>query len=130
LGGEWLKDPLSGGWNSVPSSLRRIRENEILHPSEMLAIGDSHVSWYLDPGPILGDSDLSDLINYHLVDSGGYAWYASRVKRRHNSRWNMLFCDGHVQMLRVEQLADPQNDNVRRLWNKDHESHWEFPGNR
>lgn len=123
LGGEWLRDPLSGAWNSVPSSLRCTRENEILSPSEMLTIGDSYVT---GSGPMFGDSDLADPVNWSLDLDG----YASLVKRRHNSRWNLLFCDGHVQMLRLEQLADAQNDHVRRLWNKDHEPHWEFPSGR
>jgi len=138
LGGEFLKDieasaPNGDAFMTLPYSIRCIRENEVPNPSEMLGIGDSYFAWLLEDPPggprgiagvLLGDPDLSaGFISYSTF----WPYYEPRfAKRRHNGRWNMLFCDGHVQTVRLEQFQDWRNDNVRRLWNNDHEPHWEF----
>jgi prepilin-type N-terminal cleavage/methylation domain-containing protein/prepilin-type processing-associated H-X9-DG protein len=138
LGGEFLMDidagdPNGGAFMKLPYSVRCTRESEVLSPSEMLGIGDSYLSWYdEDPtgfprgiaGFLFGDPDLSiGFLSYSTFWPG---YEPPRLKRRHNGRWNLLFCDGHVQTLRLEQFQDWRDDNVRRLWNKDHEPHCEF----
>jgi prepilin-type N-terminal cleavage/methylation domain-containing protein/prepilin-type processing-associated H-X9-DG protein len=136
LGGEFLRDidagvPDGGAFMRLPYSIRCIRENEILSPSEMVGIGDSYLSWFdEDPpyyrgiaGVVFGDPDLSlGFLSYSTFWPG---FEPLLLKRRHNGRWSLLFCDGHVQTLRLEQFQDWRDDNVRRLWNKDHEPHWE-----
>jgi prepilin-type N-terminal cleavage/methylation domain-containing protein/prepilin-type processing-associated H-X9-DG protein len=138
LGGEFLRDidtgaPNGGAFMRLPYSMRCIREHEILSPSEMVGIGDSYWGWFdEDPpgypagiaGVLFGDPDLSiGFLSYSTFWPG---FEPPHLKRRHNGRWNLLFCDGHVQTLRMEQFQDWRNDNVRRLWNNDHEPHWEF----
>jgi prepilin-type processing-associated H-X9-DG protein len=47
------------------------------------------------------------------------------VKRRHNGRYNTLFCDGHVDSLAREGLFGESNDELSR-WNNDHAPHREY----
>ena len=125
--------PNGGVFMKLPDSLRCIRESQVLNPSEMLGIGDSYFSWFTEDPPgwprgisgvLLGDPDLSlGFLNWSTFWPG---FEPPLARRRHNGRWNMLFCDGHVQMFRLEQFQDWRNDEVRRLWNNDHEPHWEF----
>jgi prepilin-type processing-associated H-X9-DG protein len=42
---------------------------------------------------------------------------------RHGARWNMGFCDGHVENLKPKNLFDISSDSVARRWNIDHEPH-------
>ena len=52
--------------------------------------------------------------------------YAARYARRHHQgRTNLLFCDGHVEDLKIERVFVDQSDTVLRRWNKDNEPHRE-----
>jgi prepilin-type processing-associated H-X9-DG protein len=42
---------------------------------------------------------------------------------RHNARWNVGFCDGHVENLAPNDLFNLSKDSVARRWNIDHEPH-------
>jgi prepilin-type processing-associated H-X9-DG protein len=49
---------------------------------------------------------------------------ANRLARaRHSGFWNLGFCDGHVQALRLETVFFDESDSARQRWNRDHESH-------
>ena len=48
------------------------------------------------------------------------------MRQRHNERWNILFCDGHVENLRTRELFSFRDDAMRQRWNKDHQAHREF----
>jgi prepilin-type processing-associated H-X9-DG protein len=45
------------------------------------------------------------------------------AKERHAGFWNIGFCDGHVQALKVQTVFFDEGDGARKLWNRDHESH-------
>jgi prepilin-type N-terminal cleavage/methylation domain-containing protein/prepilin-type processing-associated H-X9-DG protein len=118
------------------SQLRPIREAEVLNPSRMISMGDATI---LSPDPSgagEGTHNGGVIIApwfYHLA----IAKFSSRVPdsekvltlqdkamlQRHGGRWNQVFCDGHVEQGRLEQFFDYRNDNVIRLWNRDHEPH-------
>jgi prepilin-type N-terminal cleavage/methylation domain-containing protein/prepilin-type processing-associated H-X9-DG protein len=105
------------------------RENRVAHPSDMLATGDA----------VLGDLDSSvpvGLPSLSAVWAGPpMTWYTQimlskpdglnvRVYRlRHGAKWNMGFCDGHVEKLKPKNLFDISNDSVARRWNNDHQPH-------
>jgi prepilin-type N-terminal cleavage/methylation domain-containing protein/prepilin-type processing-associated H-X9-DG protein len=78
-----------------------IRESQVIAPSDMIAIYDS--GWY--PTNVLGNSNGGPLA-------------------RHNNRTQMLYCDGHVESLNLEQIAAPITTS-RKRWNHDNEPHEE-----
>ena len=47
------------------------------------------------------------------------------ARRRHQGRINVLFCDGHVEDMKLERLFFERSDAALRRWNKDNEPHRE-----
>jgi len=132
IGGEVLVASVSG------SLCRPIPENEVVAPSDMVAIGDA-IIW---PAALVGD--LCDLPTQYLNPCYPIAWIElsatamkdvnrgqvvafescrAKLKRRHGGRWNVVFCDGHVENLRVAELFDVRRDEVTRRWNRDNLPH-------
>jgi prepilin-type N-terminal cleavage/methylation domain-containing protein/prepilin-type processing-associated H-X9-DG protein len=99
---------------------RHVRELEVLAPAQMLAFGDS----------ILTTIDLESLFSprvYHAPRGYPPLDYSGRSRaqaRRHNGKFNVVFCDGHTESLKASQLFG-LNDEAMRRWNKDHEPHRE-----
>jgi prepilin-type N-terminal cleavage/methylation domain-containing protein/prepilin-type processing-associated H-X9-DG protein len=107
------------------------REDQIVSPSGMISIGDTvlthggliskigFVPWgwpqldeaFLDPG-------LYAEIMLGKDDATVHAY-----RQRHNARWNVGFCDGHVENLAPNDLFNLSQDSVARRWNIDHEPH-------
>jgi len=110
--------------------IRFTREDDVLHPSDMLAFGDALV---IDapPGGIMGYPNLCMpwlVVDFELGftkdDAGGQseagmAW----EKRRHNWRWNVVFCDAHTETHRTRELFDGAQDNIVKRWNRDNQPH-------
>jgi prepilin-type processing-associated H-X9-DG protein len=42
------------------------------------------------------------------------------VRRRHNDRYNLGFCDGHLEAREHDRLYE-DSDTARRIWNRDNE---------
>ena len=42
---------------------------------------------------------------------------------RHGAKWNVGFCDGHVENLKPNNLFDLSKESVARRWDFDHEPH-------
>jgi prepilin-type processing-associated H-X9-DG protein len=89
-----LGDAVLGQVNSVPGGFRRLSEG-FLTP------------WYTE---IMLGQPADDLIVH-------------AYRLRHGARWNMGFCDGHVENLKPKNLFDLSKDSVSRRWNFDHEPH-------
>jgi len=85
-----------------------IRESEVVTPSDMMAIGDN----------LYGDDILFRGILAWL-QSRGEGWLASR----HQSRANVVFCDGHVESPTLKLLFVDTNDVALLRWNRDHQPH-------
>jgi prepilin-type N-terminal cleavage/methylation domain-containing protein/prepilin-type processing-associated H-X9-DG protein len=131
LGGDFLADsPI------YTYQYRRVRENEVLRPSEMLASSDSYFNFFGSSSQawiILGYSDMSDGLGWFsrwgIPPSGGIGdnpllWAATN--KRHGGRWNALFCDGHVQTKNTKALYDVHDPEVLRHWNRDDQPHPEL----
>lgn len=130
LGGEILRP---GYVPTGRSDLRPIRENEVVNPSDLIAIGDaivgsvywggadySNAAWPCDR---LGPDDPAIAVILGMKPS---AWFPPDVKvmravlqRRHGGKWNVLFCDGHVESLTTPNLFDTRKASVRMRWNND-----------
>jgi prepilin-type processing-associated H-X9-DG protein len=48
---------------------------------------------------------------------------AKANQQRHAGRWNVGFCDGHVENLRPSDLFNLSNSVVAMRWNNDHQPH-------
>jgi prepilin-type N-terminal cleavage/methylation domain-containing protein/prepilin-type processing-associated H-X9-DG protein len=98
------------------------RESIVVNPSDMIAIGDA----------VLVQNNSIPCGLWEL--SRGFWEYSSIVlgqpagdpsvrayRLRHGARWNMGFCDGHVENLKPNDLFDYSKDSIARRWNFDHE---------
>jgi prepilin-type N-terminal cleavage/methylation domain-containing protein/prepilin-type processing-associated H-X9-DG protein len=115
---------------------KAIRESEVAAPSDMIAIGDAPISPD-SSGPTVGGVltpiatwfDLSAFVedreNYNAMLKG-LSPNDSAVRamgQRHGGRWNITFCDGHVESLKPSNLFTYQNSSLMQRWNIDHQPH-------
>ena len=108
-------------------------------PSEMIALGDAYVG-----GMSSVTSTKTPTPKFDVYESdGGFAregvWATTVLTEpwgkvfsitkssysRHGGRLNMLFCDDHVEGMKVQTLFFSKDDRDLRLWNRDNEPHRE-----
>jgi len=114
-----------GGLAPVGGSTAPTRENQVVSPSDMIAMGDA----FFDENPLGGHCFLEFVfilpsyydLTVNGLPPGNPATQAMR--QRHGGRWNTAFCDGHVENLRAKGLFDLNNPDVARRWNNDHQPH-------
>lgn len=92
----------------TPSSQRWTTGNYELNPDIANGVGGVQLMLGLVSGPYLNSTLVNDL---------------PLIKRRHGGRFNVLFCDGHVEGLAVGRLFDYRQPQVRRLWYCDNQPH-------
>jgi len=90
-------------------SMAARKENDVVAPSDMIAIADSM------PQP-----------GYPYIYAFLLSINSKPSPERHNGGANVAFVDGHVVTMRNEKLVDTSDPN-RRRWNFDHEPHHEVP---
>jgi prepilin-type N-terminal cleavage/methylation domain-containing protein/prepilin-type processing-associated H-X9-DG protein len=110
-----------GGWGGSPGPAR---ENQVVSPSDMIAMGDA----FLDKDPLGGHLylELVFLPSYYDLTVNGLPPgnpATQAMRQRHSGRWNTAFVDGHVENLRAKGLFDLTNPDVARRWNNDHQPH-------
>jgi prepilin-type N-terminal cleavage/methylation domain-containing protein/prepilin-type processing-associated H-X9-DG protein len=118
------------GIGHQPNRKPAVKDSSIVAPSEMLAIGDG----FFGNGPIVVDgfSWLWRLaVSTNVVSSppgpfGTPAQIHARVVARHQSRANMVFCDGHVETPSLQFLFADTSDGALSRWNRDHQPHREL----
>jgi prepilin-type processing-associated H-X9-DG protein len=116
-----------------------VREAEVLAPSDMVALLDTQFEpLYRFP---TGRFDLGRLIGFFGYDQlykqgvlgqpvlgpGTSDPMVSAYQHRHSWKWNVAFCDAHVESLAPLALWDLSKSSVARRWNRDHLPHVE-PG--
>jgi prepilin-type N-terminal cleavage/methylation domain-containing protein/prepilin-type processing-associated H-X9-DG protein len=126
----------------VGITIQPLHETRVVKPSDMIEVGDA-LFWPLpaDASPYYqqpprGDFDLSRGFDspiwvYDGVCTSGGVVYANgepgnprdpiyqNMARRHNGRWTITFCDGHIETLRASQLFAIQNAALAQRWNYD-----------
>jgi|SRR5579859_4751724 len=114
-----------------------IREAGVTHPSSMIAFADARLSrtttligtgisqqtvflgfYWLLPVPIPAGRTGPTDYDVGLAD-GIY-------QRRHGARFNVAFCDGHVETLRTSDLFTSRSDAILARWNNDGLPHREL----
>ncbi len=91
-----------------------VRENEVSKPSDMIAMIDASDLGYgvwPDGSFVLdGETEANPEGGYYYLNSGEpFTLGLQAVQRRHRGRWNVGFCDGHVENLRAKDLWDLSN---------------------
>jgi len=136
LGGN-VPDP-----NHVPTGqgdFRPIRENEAVNPSDLIAIGDAIVGSFSWVGADYSDTawvhdvlapdyiEITDILgikrSYDANTAASVKAMRAVIQRRHGGKWNVLFCDGHVESLTTPKLFDTRKTSVRMRWNNDNLPH-------
>ncbi len=136
LGGTLTKVAVEGPVDDAATPFLRIVENQVRVPSDMIAVGDATLIW--TPAAIMrmlyGDQydhdshdgmALLDINSRNGVERPNYAGSAGVIAatlKRHSGRYNIAFCDGHVEGIRRDQLFRKSDAELRR-WNNDHEPH-------
>jgi prepilin-type N-terminal cleavage/methylation domain-containing protein/prepilin-type processing-associated H-X9-DG protein len=131
-----------GGFDGT--NLPPVREGDVACPSDMIAIADALLDvegpvlctggpWASPSGTLLFGRDslfpLEPLTRMMWMADLGYwmtplEWQTLRLQRqRHGDRWNVVFCDGHVECLTTKQFLGPRSDAVLRRWWADHQPH-------
>jgi prepilin-type N-terminal cleavage/methylation domain-containing protein/prepilin-type processing-associated H-X9-DG protein len=118
----------------------RVRDGEVRSPSRMIAIGDAEINpsvinpederiYGLTYSPALFSNVIRRML---LAGPSGVPTQPSNLPdlpndkamiKRHTGRWNMLFCDGHVESGKIAAFYQMRNEAVMRLWNRDHQVH-------
>ena len=105
------------------------RENEVVSPSDLIAMGDAAIlsAPKIDGDPLL-TLVLTQTFLYNTVMRGLPAGdpAVQFINQRHGGRWNVGFCDGHVENLRAVNLFDYRNSAVAQRWCDDHQPHNEW----
>jgi prepilin-type processing-associated H-X9-DG protein/prepilin-type N-terminal cleavage/methylation domain-containing protein len=92
-----------------------ISASQIKVPSAMIAIADARVQ--RPEPPLAPDISTVDI----LIPQGLQDWGNEIKTPRHGKGYNVLFCDGHVELIPRQILFDPKKSAEN--WNNDHLPH-------
>jgi prepilin-type N-terminal cleavage/methylation domain-containing protein len=103
-----------------------VKESRVVAPAEMFAVGDANMNT-LAPTAADGTPDISKA---QAVGGGTISPYpntASAIglnaeRARHNGASQYVFCDDHVEVLKLTSIYE-NGEPLRRRWNNDHEPH-------
>ena len=120
--------------SAVDYTFRPTPETRVVCPSDMVGFGDAPFGRPVDSRGLDFPPSGSLLYSFVLFPSfynevfrGKAADANDRtltlMAGRHAARWNVSFCDGHVENLRARDLFDFSNAMVARRWNSDHQPH-------
>jgi hypothetical protein len=120
--------------------VRPVRENEVAVPADTIEFGDAPL-YVFNRGNqqiIGGEQSLGMALGTEFnpltappqdYTNGPHFATALRVnQRRHCGKWNLEFCDGHIENRRAQAFHDTREAEQRRRWNRDHEPHLEITG--
>lgn len=127
--------------DDTPQNLCFTREYEVVAPADMIAIGDAFMGWGFwaggaDYNAAWAQEDLRPRSPEAAAAVGfGFEGFYTHsdlaairavVARRHGGRWNMIFCDGHVENGKTADWFDLRKAAIRKRWNKDNLPHPEL----
>jgi prepilin-type N-terminal cleavage/methylation domain-containing protein/prepilin-type processing-associated H-X9-DG protein len=103
--------------NYVDSS--PVHESEVVSPLEMMVIGDGFIG---GNGVIVDTTENRGRLQRTsgLQDFGGST---ARSHSRHQGKASVVFCDGHVESLKLTLLFEDTSDAALVRWNRDHQPH-------
>ena len=98
-------------------------ESAVVAPSEMIVLGDSQFVWWVNPRP-QGAFFLSQGLGTQWGNASQKqkTEVRSETARRHRSRFQLAFCDGHIEAIDSARIY---SDEMRRRWCYDNQPHLE-----
>ena len=127
-----------GGYLTDPSntnSIKVITDSTVVAPTDMVELGDANLMWVLPPilqafygitGPVSYDGyarlDISSRDTTENPGFGGSAGILQATRQRHRGRFNVVFCDGHLESP-TDALLFQKTDLGLSRWNNDHLPH-------
>ncbi len=113
---DWGAAPAGGsrglGGDVDIAIIGEVRESQVLAPSDMIMLGDSKPG---SGGKITQSS--RGQFDGNIDPTTPAEWPSNR----HNSRTVLMFCDGHAEAPRRNDVINPANDTWHRRWNNDRE---------
>jgi len=141
LGGTFSHTLISGDLDEAQSEGSRISDGDVRSSANMIAVGDATLIWMTKPmikilygqEGVEGASGMAHLdINYrNFVQRKAYPLSNNIIDAtmaRHGGRYNITFCDGHVEAVDRKQLHD-RNYRALRRWNNDNKPHYDLLSN-
>jgi prepilin-type N-terminal cleavage/methylation domain-containing protein/prepilin-type processing-associated H-X9-DG protein len=107
-----------GGDVSGPISQGPLKDSAVKKPTDMIALADV---------PSIKDATLI-WFNANTEPADTKAGHSECPANRHNYKTDLLFCDGHVESARRNDVRDPNNLYWRARWNNDNDPHMEMGG--
>jgi len=121
-----------------PGPLNVFHEIGAVNPSDLIGLGDALIWTFVnqEPGILISGTVLSPVSSPAMAlwpEFGlspkaevpeGEEW-RKLTRRRHGGRFNITFCDGHVENLKPQNLFDVRREDVLKRWNRDNLPHRE-----
>jgi prepilin-type N-terminal cleavage/methylation domain-containing protein/prepilin-type processing-associated H-X9-DG protein len=108
------------------SAFRATRETDVAVAADMIEFADS----FLRTSMIRKELDAGGNLGSFGNGEGGYTMHGNDgtqlARQRHSGRLNVVFCDGHVEGIKVDTLFFDNSDQARRRWFRDNQPHREL----
>jgi prepilin-type N-terminal cleavage/methylation domain-containing protein/prepilin-type processing-associated H-X9-DG protein len=114
--------PVGLSWIASPESIQLAwrKESEVRVPARMIAIGDSQLIEYQTAKIMVGMTHLHYQPEIARKGWVGYASEMKHIRARHNGRYQIGFCDGHIERIKHSILFASDLES-RRIWSNNHE---------
>lgn len=114
----WGPRALGGVYVGHANFVRPIGEGEVRAPSDMIALADGFI------GARNGRSvSRAPLIGRDWLSGSAPEAETRNSRRRHNNKSNVLFCDGHIEQLKLDRMYGDKTDEALRRWYRDNDPH-------
>ncbi len=133
LGGTWRHT--AEGKEQLPVR-HEVKPESVASPSRMIAMGDTvlrgppsgtpEMRGRTFGSPFLEEALSSSAVQQELgvvvssLASELNASSCAAMRSRHQARWNVAFCDGHVERLKPRQFLRQTDPSQNAMWNFDH----------
>ncbi len=111
------------GQATTTLGLLLIPEAQVSAPGDMLAMGDSRLTFY--DQPVVDDTHYVGVdvlrVGPSIYAEAGVSIIQPIYPPRHGNNYNVVFCDGHSTSYRASLLFNPTNSAP--MWNNDHQPH-------
>jgi prepilin-type N-terminal cleavage/methylation domain-containing protein/prepilin-type processing-associated H-X9-DG protein len=112
--------------DGLPRIIPPVKAVDILAPSDMIAFGDTTIvqDWNGVSGEVR-EGNWDGFLNFTQNELGPPGWPPTGLRieaQRHFGKFNVSFCDAHVEALKKDKLFGVAPDLTKR-WNRDHQPH-------